>query len=179
MTSTKQSNERDQEGCFTFTVEKKGETNATKQTLRLDRFEHSILQITQLMCQSYAHPHSHAWEKALLMSKERFGTIGGGVVATAVLELLNALRKSRRTTFKFTNPFCPCCRASVSECEMRLLAIIKGKRTAQNQRVQMEAVILCEGFPAQKFLDSVDALIGTFEGLVQIAEKLSPDPVPS
>lgn len=173
LTTQHQGCDRDFGASYFFVVERKGVPDDEKETLCLDRFEYNILQIVQLMCQNYAQPKSQAWEKALAQSVEKFGTIGGGAVAIAVLNMLCALRKSRRTSFQFTNPFCPCCRNSISECEMRLLNIINGKRMGQTQKTHMNSVILCEGFPAEDFLEKVDKLISIFESFVLMAAKLS------
>ncbi|MCG8405205.1 MAG: hypothetical protein MI923_08420 [Phycisphaerales bacterium] len=178
MKAAEQDNGRDLADSFFFVVEKTGVPEDEKETLHLDRFEYSILQIVQLMCQNYVQPTSHAWEKALAQSAAMFGTVGGGAVAIAVLNMLSALRKSRRTSFQFTDPFCACCRTSISECEMRLLNIINGKRTGQTQKIHMNSVILCEGFPAEDFLEKIDTLIATFESFALMAARLSDDASP-
>ncbi len=122
--------------------------------------EQTVVQVLRLICLSYARPQSQAWEQALLTAQAGFGAGLGGEVAVAVMRLMRAIRAVRQTTFRFRDPGCPCCRTSLSDQEGRVLAMVRAALADPVHPSLIDAMILCEGGPANRVLLEADRLAG-------------------
>lgn len=130
----------------------------------LNASEQSILDIVRLLCISFAHPPSQSWEMALQVSIGRFGFVNGSQIFAGTMKVMQEMRVARKTTFKFVNPHCKNCKPKLSECEQRLMGIMKGARTGGGERLQTDCMILCEGSPSDAFIASIYALVRMFPG---------------
>ncbi|WP_430512649.1 hypothetical protein [Pannonibacter phragmitetus] len=78
----------------------------------------------------------------------------------AVMRLMRAIRTVRQTTFRFRDPGCRCCRASLSDQEGRVLAMVRAALADPVHPALIDAMILCEGGPANRVLLEADRLAG-------------------
>lgn len=122
--------------------------------------EQTVVQVLRLICLSYARPQSQAWEQALLTAQSGFGAGLGGEVTVTVMRLMRAIRAVRQTTFRFRDPACPCCRTSLSDQEGRVLAMVRAALADPVHPAVIDAMILCEGGPANRVLLEADRLAG-------------------
>lgn len=121
----------------------------------------AVLDIMRCFFASNCPKTTHAWETAFELSNKVFSRPGathtGDIVAGAVLRAVQSMRRARRNTFRFSNPFCPRCRTKLTEHERHLLTVYdsidRDKVTARTH-----ATILCEGENCEEFLASVSEL---------------------
>lgn len=116
----------------------------------LDTVRHFLLSYTK-----NNHPH---WETALELCDRHFGENYGPLTFASVLNMIRALRKSRKTCFLFNNPHCAGCRLKLTDCERLLFRTLYFARSGNRSKARMEALILCEGFDTDPLLTAMDRL---------------------
>lgn len=124
-----------------------------------DSIECRLLTISRYFLVSYAKPHTSAWEIAFDLGCLDFGERDGPLVAMALVNLLRAMRESRKTTFHFNNPRCQECAGRICDCERHLMAAIRAARNRKIADVRMESLILCEGFDTEPLISAIDSLV--------------------
>ncbi len=124
-----------------------------------DVIEYRLLAISRYFLVSYTKPQTAAWEIAFDLSCVDFGERDGPHVAMALVNLLRAMRESRKTTFHFNNPRCPQCAGRVCDCERHLIGAIKAARHRKIADVRMESLILCEGFDTEPLIMAINSLV--------------------
>ncbi|MFW5654886.1 MAG: hypothetical protein ACOCYW_04470 [Roseicyclus sp.] len=138
--------------------------------LGLDLEEEIALNIARLFFQSFAAPESSAWMAALAEAEARFGPRDGPILAARILAALQAVRKSRRSTFLFNSPACPGCAAVATEHERRLMRALSALRRGDRGTARLEAMMLCEG-------NRLDAVLGALAALGAVLDGRLPDNV--
>ena len=129
----------------------------------LARDEQAVLQVLRFICVTYAKPQAHSWEQALAMAADAFGPAVGGEVAVAVMQLMRAIRVTRRTTFRFRDPNCACCRTRLSDVEAKVITLVRAARKDPLRPARVDALILTEGGPTAAVLAEADRLAGVLE----------------
>lgn len=131
----------------------------------LDKSECAVLDIFRNFLLSYTnneHPH---WELALTLSDNHFGENYGPQAAISVLNVLRAVRMSRKSCFQFNNPNCAGCRMKLTDCERHLLRTLRFARTGNMAKSRMQALILCEGFDVELLLKAIIRLANMLPGM--------------
>ena len=131
----------------------------------LSQDEVLVLQVLRLFCMTYANPGSHAWEEAFSMSVRELGPQHGRRTAQEVMNCIRALRCTRKTSFDFIDPTCPCCRKMLAHHESHFMRLLKAERANDGLTRQMSAVVLCEGENPSIFLQSVTQLANQLDTL--------------
>ena len=131
----------------------------------LSQSERVILRSLRLFCLSYATPGCLTWEKALDICNSSFGPIYGPQLGFATMNAMRALRTTRTTCFKFTNPDCPCCRDTLAEHEFQFMSLLRAERSGDGLTAQTNALMLCEGAHPHQFLQSIRELAGMLNNL--------------
>lgn len=126
-----------------------------------------MLQVLRLFCMTYANPGSHAWEEAYAMSVREFGAKDGPLVSHEVMNCVRALRCTRKTSFDFIDPTCPCCRKMLAHHESHFMRLLKAERANDGLTRQMSAVVLCEGENPTLFLQSMSSLARQLDTLTE------------
>jgi|GEM_PF-1871629 len=116
----------------------------------------SILQIMRLYMQSVSHPSSMAWMAALSGAETAFGPTSGPQIAARTLEVLQQVRMSRKSVFRFNSPTCPCCCQIVTEHERRFMLALDS--TNSGAAAKMELIMLCEGNDVTLALNAINHL---------------------
>lgn len=88
-----------------------------------------------------------------------FGRGSGLEITSAVLSLVNALRQSRRSMFRFSNPACKVCREFVTEHEHLLLRIVMAMQSGNLIGARTSAIMLCEGHDENPLLKAVGNVV--------------------
>lgn len=130
------------------------------EAVTLERDEQAVLQILRLMCLSYARPQAQSWEQALATATAAFGPTAGGEIAIAVMQLMRAIRVTRRTTFRFRDPGCSCCRDRLSDVELKVIGLLRAARQDPVRPARIDALILTEGGPTAAVIAEADRLAG-------------------
>ena len=120
--------------------------------------EEAVLHIARRYCASYTRPKRPYWEDAIDVAVARFGDFHGPAIAVATLNVLRRLRPSRKSVFRFNNPYCDSCSKKLTECERRLMQTLHCVRCNDQSGAVIEAMILCEGRETEPFIEEVGRL---------------------
>ncbi|MEP4769700.1 MAG: hypothetical protein ABJQ21_10735, partial [Roseibium sp.] len=97
-------------------------------------------------------------EAAFDTCMREFGPTHGPKIGVAVMKSLKVLRITRKTTFRFKNPNCRCCREILSDHEAYFLGVLRAWRSNDGLARQTQIILLCEGEDAESFSDRVKVL---------------------
>lgn len=86
----------------------------------------------------------------------------GPARAEALRALLVAMRRSRRRTFTYNDPACPCCCRRLTANERCLMALIRAARGLSQAGLTGQAMILCEGGPLDEVIAAARQLALAF-----------------
>lgn len=123
-----------------------------------DSLELSVLAISRFYFQSFAIPESQMWMRALEVARDCFGEARGGELGNLVLDMVQAMRLSRRSGFRFSNPGCACCSQILSENERQMMGVFIAVRHGLLSQAHAHAMILCEGNDTVEFLAAMTDL---------------------
>jgi hypothetical protein len=130
--------------------------------LGLDDFETGLLATTRHFFTSFLAPESQGWIRAFREAEALWGAVDGPKSAYAMFTTVDAMRRSRRTMFHFSDPHCPTCRESVTPNERNLMRMIHAIRRGRIGAAQTEALLLTEGIDPAFLLRAAWALAGMF-----------------
>lgn len=125
--------------------------------------ERAILNTARFYFATFAIPDGHDWLAALSTSLRFFGDDSGPHAALAILGAVQAMRRARRSAFRFNAADCPCCFNYISDHEklfMNSLTAIAGGRP---DAASGFAMLLCEGNKTDPFLQSLITVVQTCE----------------
>jgi len=136
------------------------------QSLALPPVMETALDVMRCYFSAFAHPPSQGWLGAMEWSAAAIGVRSGPQMAFALLRLVQAMRASRRSAFRFSNPACPGCRGIVTETEARLLSLIDDMRHGRTSSAHANAMLLCEGGEAAAVMNEARA-VGEFMDVIE------------
>ncbi|MEL6958074.1 MAG: hypothetical protein AAGL89_03860 [Pseudomonadota bacterium] len=113
--------------------------------LNVDPVEFGFLSAARYFCLSFSEPHGGAWVTAMLSAECFFPGAGSAEKMRRALAVVQEMRTSRRSTFRFSNPRCEICSGIVTEDERHLLQLIQHARARNGSLVASSAMLLCEG----------------------------------
>lgn len=126
-----------------------------REEARFDALESALLDIARLYWQTFAAPGSQSWIRALKQAQQQFGPSRGGEVGLMILAVVQAMRTSRSSCFRFNNPDCRFCAAIVSEHERQFMNVFRAVRGGHIGPARTHAMILCEGNNTDAFIASM------------------------
>lgn len=124
----------------------------------LDADEIASLGILRCFISTFAEPQSQNWMKGFELAGTAFGAQKGPVIAALLLDLLQAIRRSRQSVFMFSNPNCAGCARILTEHERRLISAINTHRRRRPQATHLQLMMLCEGNSTETALETLDQL---------------------
>lgn len=124
----------------------------------LDQTEFQLLQIARWFFTSYATPGT-AWVRAFVEAEDFFGRSDGPRYAYALLCVLQVMRRTRQSTFQFSNPSCPDCAVILTEVERRLFQALANYRRGRIGHTQAEVMMLCEGNGCEDMMVELQKLV--------------------
>ncbi len=130
-----------------------------------------LIELSRFYCSYFGKGLQPDFDAATAYCRTRFDHSNPDEVAMGLLCVLNAMRKSRKSTFSFHCLGCPNCRKRVSECERLLFQTIEDMRLGLKQKASVSAMMLCEGNDTNDFLTSADQLGKILEKQIGMQEK--------
>lgn len=118
----------------------------------------AILQIARCFFQSFAVPASHGWLQAHRTATVELPDGAGPAIAAGVLDMVQGLRVSRRSVFRFSNPFCAACARILTPHERLMMATYTAYRAGRPDEARGHATLLCEGNGMEEFLQQAERL---------------------
>lgn len=126
--------------------------------LGLSARETTILQISRCFFQSFAVPASHGWLQAHRVAAAELPERIGPSVMCATLDMVQGLRVSRRSIFRFSNPYCAACARILTPHERLMMATLSAQIEGRCDEARAHATLLCEGNGMEEFLDKSERL---------------------
>lgn len=130
--------------------------------LGLDDFEVVLLSVVRHFITSFAAPDTQSWTEALRIASDTFGVSEGAKAAVTLLGVVEAMRRSRRSTFQFSDPNCPTCCSVVTPNERHLMRMVHALRRGRVSEAQTDAMLLCEGAQTEAVLRAAFIFAGLF-----------------
>ncbi|QBF30461.1 hypothetical protein [Thalassococcus sp. S3] len=118
----------------------------------------SVLTTARFFFLSFSEPQSAGWLTAILSAETMFQRPDAALLTRQVLIVLQEMRQSRRSTFRFSNPRCTCCADIVTHDERHLIDTIRASRALDRSRAFSSAMLLCEGQEVGRVLTAAEAL---------------------
>jgi len=116
-------------------------------SLSPDPFARLTLALMRWHFHGFAEPASHGWLTALRLATERVGPAKAGPLCYDLVALVQAVRISRQSVFRFNSEACAGCRQWVTPDERRIVELLDALRRGQMGRAQTLAQMLCDGRP--------------------------------
>lgn len=143
------------------THNQRDKTNAqTPAEIGLDELEQVLLDVARLYFCAYTDIKVPHWERALKHAVTHIKSKNAPTIAISLLNVLCAMRTTRRAMFHYNSPYCRDCSRKVTMSESNLMRAIHYVRRDQREAAEMETFILCEGRDIQEVMVSINRLAG-------------------
>ncbi|MEM9248847.1 MAG: hypothetical protein AAGB05_09155 [Pseudomonadota bacterium] len=129
-----------------------------RQELGYSEAEEGVLTIARHYFNTFACPERHGWIAAIAAALQDFDDAHGPEVAVAVLAAVQAMRRTRYSTFRFNNPDCAVCARYVTPHERAFMASLRAVERGRTADAAAHAGLLCEGNDVRGFLSALDVL---------------------
>lgn len=123
-----------------------------------DDIEEAILTIARYYFQTFALPQTQSWLAALQVADTRFPGTSSAGIAMDILAAVQAMRMSRSSPFRFSNPACPGCSQIIGEHERQFMCVVQAARRGQMGSARTHAMLLCEGNDTEALIARMVAL---------------------
>lgn len=120
--------------------------------------ETSVLAILRHYCATFAAPERQSWIAAISVALADFGSARGPDVAVAALGVMQAIRRTRRSSFLFNCADCSVCSQSVTGHERLLMSAIRAVTRDRRDAALAHATLLCEGNDAEAVILATEVL---------------------
>jgi len=117
-----------------------------------------VLTVARHYFSSFAQPERQGWLSAISCALHLFGHDRGPEIAVATLAMVQTMRRTRQSTFRFNSPDCPACAAHVTPPERAMMSALRATAQGRDEAARAHAAILCEGNDAADFLRAVQCL---------------------
>lgn len=140
-------------------------------SLNLDLFGRLSLTLIRFHFQTFAAPETHGWLLALRCATAHVGPRAAGPLCYDIVTLVQTLRSSRSTAFRFNSEGCACCRVWLTPEERQLMELVQALRQGRTGRARAVVQMLCEGAQGEELIAA------TQQYLHQHAPETSRNPV--
>lgn len=127
---------------------------AASDTACLSAGERAVVAMMRQVFIGFADESDSGWGEARRLGEVAFDPLISAGLIEALGAFLAALRESRRSAFRFSDPRCPCCRERLTEPEGRIVALIRASRRRRSADVMTQAMVLCEGVCDRRMVDA-------------------------
>ena len=152
---------------FSFPEDSRGEAAAATPCVQsYELSEWAVLHMMRRLFVGEAEGNDRGVWEAQRVGEIYFDAASSAAIVAALREYVDLLRRTRRSTFMFKNPRCPCCRSRVTSDERLMMSIIRSQRNGGGDVAIKGALDLCEGVCDENFLkaaERVGAVINRLE----------------
>jgi hypothetical protein len=127
--------------------------------LGYDEIDQQILALLRHYFSSFAAPERQAWVSAIAAALRDFGETRGPEIAVGALSAVQAMRRARRSTFRFNSPGCPNCARHVTDHERLLMTVLRETARDRPEAAAAHATLLCEGNDAGRLTAALETLV--------------------
>ena len=121
--------------------------------------DYSVLMTARYFFSSFANPNEASWMSVILSSEDFFPNhCNSPAIVQSVLRVVHAIRTSRKSMLRFSNPHCLDCNNIVTAAECHFIAILAHVRSGNFSSATTHAMLLCEGNDMTGVLGAVTRL---------------------
>ncbi|MFN3994360.1 MAG: hypothetical protein ACK4IU_15795 [Tabrizicola flagellatus] len=117
-----------------------------------DPFFRLTLSLLRWHFQTFAAPDSQGWLRALHCATAHVGPRAAGALCYDLVAVVQALRGTRISSFRFNAESCAGCRVWLTPDERRLIETIDAVRAGRLGRARALGQMLCDGNPAEDLI---------------------------
>ena len=133
--------------------------------LHLCATDYSVLMTARYFFSSFANPKEAAWMSVILSSEDFFPNhCNSPAIVQSVLRVVHAIRTSRKSTLRFSNPHCLDCNNIATAAECHFIAILAHVRSGNFSNATTHAMLLCEG-------NDMTGVLGAVTRLTELTEE--------
>ncbi len=125
-------------------------------SLILDPFGRLTLALMRFHFQTFAAPETHGWLLALRCATAHVGPRAAGPLCYDIATLVQTLRSSRSTAFRFNSEGCACCRVWLTTEERQMMELVQALRQGRTGRARAVVQMLCEGAQGEQLIAATE-----------------------
>lgn len=125
-------------------------------SLHLDPFGRLTLALMRFHFQTFAAPETHGWLLALRCATAHVGPRAAGPLCWDIVTLVQTLRSSRSTAFRFNSEGCACCRVWLTTEERQMMELVQALRQRRTGRARAVVQMLCEGAKGEQLIAATE-----------------------
>lgn len=125
-------------------------------SLNLDPFGRLTLALMRFHFQTFAAPETHGWLLALRCATAHVGPRAAGPLCYDIVALVQTLRSSRSTAFRFNSEGCACCRDWLTPEERQMMELVQALRQRRTGRARAVVQMLCEGASGEQLIAAIE-----------------------
>jgi hypothetical protein len=125
-------------------------------SLNLDPFGRLTLALMRFHFQTFAAPETHGWLLAMRCATAHVGPSAAGPLCYDIVTLVQTLRSSRSTAFRFNSEGCACCRGWLTPEERQMMELVQALRQRRTGRARTVVQILCEGAQGEQLIAATE-----------------------
>lgn len=110
-----------------------------------DWIDSFTLEIIRWLCVGYSRATSSGFEQAFARADAVLGQRDGPCLVAGVTALMTAIRRGRNSSFEFSDPVCPGCRATVLPHEEAIMSVVRAGRRDDEAALLGRGLLLLEG----------------------------------
>lgn len=142
----------------------KSKTDVSLAFLNADQIDFAFLTAARFFCVAFSENDHSAWVTALLGAESFFPGQEPSETMRRSLAVVQEMRTSRRSVFRYSNPRCQGCSPIVTQDERYLLQMIQYARAGRRSKVTSSAMLLCEG-------NAINRVVIAAEGFADIVSR--------
>lgn len=119
----------------------------------LDQDEIALLEMMRYLFRTYASPMEQEWMRCVQLAHTYFAGAHEAEILNNVIWVVDAMRCSRQSGFRFSNPNCSNCAQYLCSDERLLVGTLSAVRRGQKSLAHANALLLCEGNDPVHFLE--------------------------
>lgn len=125
-------------------------------SLNLDPSGRLTLALMRFHFQTFAAPETHGWLLALRCATAQVGPHAAGPLCYDIVTLVQTLRSSRSTAFRFNSEGCACCRVWLTPEERQMMELVQALRQRRTGRARTVVQMLCEGAQGEQLIAAIE-----------------------
>ncbi|MEM6890311.1 MAG: hypothetical protein AAF636_19575 [Pseudomonadota bacterium] len=148
--------------------------------LNADYIDFAFLSAARYFCVAFSDGDDKAaWVTAILGADSFFPHGSSAEKMRRALSVVQEMRISRKSIFRFSNPRCQTCSAIVTQDEKYLLQLIQAVRKGQISQAASTAMLLCEGNTTEQLIAAAEAFVAEIADVDAGAKGLKRSRVPA
>lgn len=129
-----------------------------RRELALLPLEQDFLTVSRFFFETYETPETQCWMCAFMEAEQKFPPPFGATIAHAIHLTITALQDARSGTFSYFEARDAMADRAVTPAEKQLIEVMRAVRSADIEKAEWTALMLCNGGESKYFLAAMERL---------------------